>query len=103
MLLGLKRTVEIDEDYESPPVNEDTCNSYREPKSSIDENTPKSKNSRMSIASVIEHKVNVQLQMKQAEIDVRKKELELEERRLALQEKKDEALINLLTKLAENK
>lgn len=101
MLLGLKRTVEIDEDYESPPVNED--NSYREPKSSIDENTPKSKNSRMSIASVIEHKVNVQLQMKQAEIDVRKKELELEERRLALQEKKDEALINLLTKLAENK
>lgn len=65
--------------------------------------TSRPKISRRSIAAVIEHKSNVQLQMKLAEVDIRKKELELEERRLALQEKKDEALIALLTKLSEEK
>ena len=74
------------------------------PSTSTDElEQSKRKTSKKSIVNIIEHKTNVQAQLRQAELDIRKRELEIEEKKLALQEKKDEALISLLAKLADKK
>ena len=67
------------------------------------EQTPAKKPKRQSIAAVIEHRTNVQAEVRKAELDIRRKELELEERRLNLQAENNSALIALLQKMAEKK